>query len=166
MKQVVVTNKQTRGERSESSRSQTLRIPVCALRTSFTPVTPNKVFTLLLSTFTPTHAYARAYPRKRVCVRGVVKEERSVAALAATCRRRSPRCRALATRSPLRTERDTWPHGGPRPVCHSGRALGGQWFLPGGKARKRDAGTAAVLERVCFDCPDFFLIGGFACPPR
>ena len=156
MKQVTVKNRPMRGERSERIVAETPEIPACGLLTSFTPVMRIKVFTLLLSTFTPTHAYARAYPREHVCVSGVVKEERSLAALAATCCRRSPCCRALATRSPLRTERDTWPHGGPRPVCHIGSARGGQWFLPGGKARKRDAGTAAVLERVCFDCPKFF----------
>jgi len=166
VKQVTVKNRPMRGERSERSVVETPGIPAYRLLTSFTPVTRIKVFTLLLSTFTPTHAYARAYPRKHVCVRGVVKEERSVAALAATCRRRRPRCESLATRWPLRTERDTWPHGGPRHVCHSGSARSGQRVLPVTLGELRDAGTAAVLERVCFDCPDFFLIGGFACPPR
>lgn len=57
------------GERSESSCPHTPEIAASALLSSFTPVAQINVFQLLLSTFTRTHANARAYARESARVR-------------------------------------------------------------------------------------------------
>jgi hypothetical protein len=80
-------------------------------------------------------------------------------------RRRSPGWPTLATSRPLAAtipmraaRRASWPQGGPRPVCHFGRAKdqrrAGSWFLPGGNPQVRHAGTAAKSSRVCFRGPN------------
>jgi hypothetical protein len=65
-----------KGERSENSCLYTPGNTACELLSSFTPVAQINVFTLLLSTFTRTHAFAPARTRESARERGVVKEGR------------------------------------------------------------------------------------------
>ena len=66
------------GERREASRMQMPHFCVSRLLSSFTGVALSNVIKTLLSTFTHTHAYARAYACEGVCMWGVGKEERRV----------------------------------------------------------------------------------------
>jgi hypothetical protein len=66
------------GERREASRLQMPHFCVYRLLSSFTGVALSNVIKTLLSTFTHTHASARAYACETVYVRGVGKEERRV----------------------------------------------------------------------------------------
>lgn len=115
-------------------------------------------------------SYSPAYPPACVCVwpRGCGGETRvtcpspRLATFAPTLATVGPRWRHSASwpqRSPHATRHDTWLHGGPRPVCHFGRAKGqwpaGLWFLPGHESQVRRAGTATGLDRVCLVCPNF-----------
>lgn len=65
------------GERSEASWKQMPHFCLSNLLSSFTRLAVFKVINTLLSTFTHTHASARAYACETVYVRGVEKEERS-----------------------------------------------------------------------------------------
>ena len=91
MKQVIGYVGQSGGERSEPGPTQAQCLRFAGSDTSFFfhPVAQNRSISLLLSSFTHPHAYAPAPARERSCVRGVVKEERSL-----------PGCRRRAVRSP------------------------------------------------------------------
>jgi hypothetical protein len=74
----MINNRLVWGERREASRVQMPHFCVYRLLSSFTGVALSNVIKTLLSTFTHTHAYARAYACEGVCMWGVGKEERRV----------------------------------------------------------------------------------------
>jgi len=74
VKQVRPTNMPIGGERSEGSATQTSGITASAASFFFHPLTQIYVFTLLLSSFTHTRVYARAYTRESAREGGVGKE--------------------------------------------------------------------------------------------
>ncbi len=66
--------------------------------------------------------------------------------------------RRIALWSQRDAGRDTWPHGGPRRLCQSGsagaRGPPANRYSGGPGSSETHAGTAAVVERVCFRCPN------------
>ena len=107
MKQVLVDNTQNQRERSEGSDVEISGITVSVASFFFHP--PHADICIhTTSFFTHTHVYARAYARKRACVRGVGKEVRRSTALAAVTF--DPRWQRRTGLARQNTTRGTWRH--------------------------------------------------------
>ncbi len=140
VKQVVEDVGQSTGERSEPSPTETAALVGSGTSFFFHPVARNRSFLLLLSSFTHPHVYAPAPARERWCVRGGVKEERSLA-----------RCQRLAAHSPTLARVGQFSHIGPNtgsPIQHATRGhtacdvafakmAGADCHLPGNRERRR-----------------------------
>lgn len=109
-------------------------------------------------------SYSPALPPTRVCVRPreCWGETRAtcpsprLATFAPTSAGVGPRWPSRKRLAPFAAGpplRNTSPPVGPRSVCQSGSARGGERVLPVNLGKLRHAGTAAVLDRVCFECP-------------